>query len=368
MADFDPTKIPVEMPPPVGFMILRIYSRLRARVRFGVDDYLAAAAVVVSCGFCGVILSNGPSCCLSELLCHVDTDHVPVSDDLYGRHAWNVPFSAINTTISRIMIWAGIIVVAASYTAFFISWMVLSIPSPSEKGWMDPVYVQRTAAGTIPHSVGLGVVGTVTDFYILVIPLTAISGLKMTVARKIGISALFATGILACSFSAASLAKRVDTYRARFIDKHSDPLWLSMIAYALAVAETNLGIVCACVPITFPTFKGLAEKASNSWGSWKGYRSRQRIPSLTPKGSTDYTSHASATQRGLPSVPKGTLHTLLSFVRGPQTSQRGEKSQGITVTQDTDIEMSPRSGGRSWEAGNIVPPALSSGRNVMLAD
>lgn len=57
-------------------------------------------------------------------------------------------------------------------------------------------FFSRTREQNPKISVGLGVVGTVTDFYIITIPLTAISGLNMSLARKIGVSTLFATGLL----------------------------------------------------------------------------------------------------------------------------------------------------------------------------
>ncbi|KAJ0109377.1 hypothetical protein J7T55_000302 [Diaporthe amygdali] len=206
----------------------------------------------------------------------------------------------------------------------------------------------------IDDIVGLGVVGTVTDFYIITIPLTAISGLNMSLARKIGVSTLFATGLLACSFSAAGLASRLDNYRTTLVRKYPDPFWTSMPAYGLAIAEINLGIVCACVPAAFPIFKGLAEKSSTRWDSWRNYRSRSRTPSKPPQDNSKSTSNVSEPHQGLPNVPRGTLQTLLSFVKGSQSTHRGDKSQGtITVTKDTDIEMRPYSELRSGDFENM---------------
>jgi hypothetical protein len=42
----------------------------------------------------------------------------------------------------------------------------------------------------------LGILNILTDVYIFVIPLAAISGLHMSVKRKIGVSAVFLTGAL----------------------------------------------------------------------------------------------------------------------------------------------------------------------------
>lgn len=94
------------------------------------------------------------------------------------------------------MIWAGIVFTAISYTAFLIAWILCSLPFPYEAGWSDPIFLKRTSLQTPAVSLGLGALGTFTDFYIIAIPLTAISRLHMSMVRKIGLSALFATGLV----------------------------------------------------------------------------------------------------------------------------------------------------------------------------
>lgn len=94
------------------------------------------------------------------------------------------------------MIWTGIIFVSLFYIAFFIAWMVSTVPLPGEGGWLGLKFFARNEVATPRITVGLGVVGTCTDFYTIAIPLTAISGLNMSRGKKIGISALFATGLL----------------------------------------------------------------------------------------------------------------------------------------------------------------------------
>lgn len=99
------------------------------------------------------------------------------------------------------MIWTGIILVAVSYLAFFIAWVVCTVPLPGEQGWGDPVFAERIAPATVKISLGLGALGVFTDFFIIAIPLTAIPGLRISTQKKIGISALFATGLLYDTFA-----------------------------------------------------------------------------------------------------------------------------------------------------------------------
>lgn len=94
------------------------------------------------------------------------------------------------------MVWVGIGLTAMGYAAFFIAWMVASVPHSGEAGWTDFAFVTRVGEQTPPLSIGLGVLSTFTDFYIISIPLLAISGLNMSLAKKLGVSALFATGLL----------------------------------------------------------------------------------------------------------------------------------------------------------------------------
>lgn len=94
------------------------------------------------------------------------------------------------------MIWVGIVITAVAYAAFFTAWIYCSVPHIGEGGWSDVIFWTRVAKQTPPISIGLGAVGTFTDFYIISIPLLAISGLNMSRGRKVGVSALFATGLL----------------------------------------------------------------------------------------------------------------------------------------------------------------------------
>lgn len=97
--------------------------------------------------------------------------------------------------ITHILTLLCMLVSIASYTAFFIAWIYYSVPRSGET-WTSTTYFTRVEVATPKLSVGLGVVSVFTDFFIFVIPLLAISRLNMSNARKYGVSALFATGLL----------------------------------------------------------------------------------------------------------------------------------------------------------------------------
>lgn len=93
--------------------------------------------------------------------------------------------------------------------------------------------------------------------------------------------------------------------------------------------------MCACVPVAFVLFKGVAEASSKRWNSWKLHRFGSDMP---PKIS----GNASKAQLGLLPVPRGTFRRPLSFGRGPQSPCHEYKSQGsLNVTKEIDVEMRP---------------------------
>lgn len=150
------------------------------------------------------------------------------------------------------------------------------------------------------------------------------------------------------------------------------PFFLTLLSPS--VAEINVGIVCACVPVVFPLFKSMSNKSSSKWNSWRHYLLKSWPTSkLSRELSTAATEITSPAQRGLPGVPKGNLNTLLSFVKGSrhatQNSVEGQKSQqSIVVTRATDIEMTPYSELRTIDADNMYHSHLyQSGLHTNLA-
>ncbi|KAF7904888.1 uncharacterized protein EAF01_005410 [Botrytis porri] len=84
------------------------------------------------------------------------------------------------------------------------------------------------------------IVGFIIDIYLIIIPLIAVSKLKPTPRKKIGVGLIFATGFIATIGSILSII-----YRLR-IDNNDDVLWnLSGVAL-VSLLEILLGIFIAC--------------------------------------------------------------------------------------------------------------------------
>ncbi|KAI0470718.1 integral membrane protein [Xylariaceae sp. FL0804] len=357
----------VTLPVALAFLALREYARVKLRSKFSWDDWLCVAAGITSCAMCGLILATS-------------------WNGMYGRHAWDIPFSDIGPTIlqetcaitalywvasafsklsilallyrlfspfrwTRITIIAGYVLIVTSYAGLLAVWLAFSTPDAGERGeggWSDPAYWLRAESQSPTASVAMGAVSTATDFMVFLVPLFPVSQLNMSLKRKMLLSALFATGLLyalffstffffcflfcaswlpppssvfllvlttvfnrGCCFSAASLASRVRNYHSDVNEEKWDPFWTSMQVYALAIAEVNIGIICASVPTAFPLFKSFGEKLSSLGSensSWRRYLKRKQAYPSSDTNGTDTTELKAA----LPPVPSGNMHTLLS--------------------------------------------------------
>jgi hypothetical protein len=93
---------------------------------------------------------------------------------------------------ANVMIWVGIVVTAIAHMAFLIAYLIILVPSPSHQElWAMP---KNHAA---PNNIAAvsGVYGIVIDFYILAIPVQLVLGLHLPLGRKVGICAIFLTGL-----------------------------------------------------------------------------------------------------------------------------------------------------------------------------
>ncbi|KAL8799065.1 MAG: hypothetical protein Q9182_006161 [Xanthomendoza sp. 2 TL-2023] len=96
-----------------------------------------------------------------------------------------------------------------------------------------------------------------SDFYILLIPLCAVSNLQLPPKKKLGLLAIFFTGFLACLCSIISLHYRIVLARG------NDNIWNVTPVLVISTVEFNIGIICSCLP-TLPALFRRAPFASSS--------------------------------------------------------------------------------------------------------
>ncbi|RYP13122.1 hypothetical protein DL767_010881 [Monosporascus sp. MG133] len=133
------------------------------------------------------------------------------------------------------------------------------------------IYVFADAQGVlVPTSYGVACINLITDIYLLVLPMAAINSLHLPLARKIGIAAVFAAGLLACAMSALALYYRFNT-----IAGHGavDMTYTVAPRAIVLVVEIYVGIMIGC----FPVLPSLSRKThltkffSNTFGSLRSW-------------------------------------------------------------------------------------------------
>lgn len=86
-------------------------------------------------------------------------------------------------------------------------------------------------------------INTLSDFIILIIPLSMVSRLKMPRRKKWAVSAVFSTGLFCCISSIMRLVASVD------FRKSGDQSYSLLNVALWAEAEMTSGIVCCCFPV-----------------------------------------------------------------------------------------------------------------------
>jgi hypothetical protein len=315
---------------------LRLYTRLRVTRVIGKDDYLCVAAFASVVSYCAVLLS--------------------ILGDPLGPHMWNVPLSAITpryiqgavTTAnlyaasalllkasilvlylrifqadktSKVLIWGGIILITLFYivcivlTSYFcrssqwpknidpIQFLMLQEKSDCNKRQLDLAAVQ-------------GIFSTVSDLYVMIIPVNMIRRLQVPLRRKLGISGIFLLGLLATGCSIATLYYR-------FVQRQSpDFTYDSALNLILGGIEINVGIVCSCLPVVFVLFKQATTSSWTSLRSW-GTRFFRRTGSRTlGKTESNRTKEPDSLNMDSLRIPRGTLTGLRTFFGGTKTKSR----------------------------------------------
>ncbi|KAI0024606.1 hypothetical protein F4780DRAFT_724348 [Xylariomycetidae sp. FL0641] len=325
------------------FFTFRIYTRAHLTRALGVDDLLCAVAFASVLAYGGVLLA----------ILNLD----PFSP--LGRHMWDIPVAAFSNEYSELvimalttsstaamlvkftilafyyrlfrpvqlarwLIWTGIATIAAFYLVTIIVLLANCIPHHSET-WQSRVNVGTCPVVQVRIALAQGVFGLVSDLYILAIPVWQVSGLSLPPKRKAGLLVVFLTGLMAIASSAGGLATREQVTLA-------DPNYLTT-PYLFGLCEVTIGLICSCMPVITVPLKSLVTRTLSSWHSIKRY-------SHTLLSRKD--NHApSASEDGLPPIPKGALSGVRTFIRklgrsGVRSVSMSEPASFGTLSSETD--------------------------------
>ncbi|TGJ78224.1 hypothetical protein E0Z10_g10540 [Xylaria hypoxylon] len=218
----------------------------------------------------------------------------------FGTHMWDL--SIAHTLSDDFLIasfftnWPSGLVWAFAKTSFFLmylqifgrlSWLrvcvfVYQVPNPGQtwqEGFTNKRY-NESFKWTIPIASG----SLILDTYIFVLPIIAILNLQLKVEKKLGVMAVFATGLLACVASSLSI------YFKFLLDIHLDDYtyWIYPVLLT-ALVEMCVGISCNCMPSTAAFFKSGASiwsgRGRSALGSIRGLLSGRKDSGRAGDGS-----------------------------------------------------------------------------------
>ncbi|KAI8633623.1 hypothetical protein F5Y19DRAFT_470864 [Xylariaceae sp. FL1651] len=335
------------------FLALRIYTRLSITRALGADDYLSFAAAASITAYTGLSFS--------------------LFGDPLGRHQWDVRLSDFDASFlirtlssivlfalsslfvkvallvlyfrvfapdktARNMIWAGIITIVIFYILAiiinirFCVPISMTTPVPDPNAWIKKLEASTCSQPVYNLNASVGLFGVLSDLYVLAIPVSMVSRLRLPRNRKIGIMGIFLTGLLACALSITSTVYR-------FIQLNSyDFTWDSIPSYTLRAAELNIGLICSCLPVVFIVFKKMIH--SGPWSSVKNFPTlNARTPShayIFDLNGGDHTPSAAKEQ--LPRAPSQVaVIGLDAFTRQPQRST-ASRSERATYSEIESID------------------------------
>ncbi|GAP83174.2 hypothetical protein SAMD00023353_0401820 [Rosellinia necatrix] len=338
------------------FLAMRIYTRVRITNSMGADDYLSLAAGASITAFTALSLSLFGS---------------PL-----GPHQWNVPLSDFNASFlertlssivlfslsslfvktallalylrvfapsvsARMMIWVGV----AAIVVFYIVSIILNIcfcvpismttPVPDRDEWAKKLKASNCSQPVYNLNAAVGLFGVVSDLYVLIIPVTMVYKLRIPRNRKIGILAIFLTGLLAVALSITSTA-------FRFLQLESyDFTWDSIPSYTLRAAELNIGLICNCMPVVFIILKRIFKTGPCSSGKGLATPPHTRTAShayISDLNRTEYAPGLAEAQ--LPNPPDGTATIGLETSTRQSGSLPTSKSEESTYTKFGSVDSS----------------------------
>ncbi|KAI4241244.1 MAG: hypothetical protein L6R40_004660 [Gallowayella cf. fulva] len=229
--------------------------------------------------------------------------------------------------IMRHLIYLGIAFNFIFYTVYLFIY-ALYCPNTSKK------------APTCSHSVKvLGVatsaINVVSDFYVLLIPLCAISNLQLPPKRKLGLLAIFFTGFLACLCSIISLHYRVVLVRG------NDNVWNVVPVLVISTVEFNIGIICSCLPTLPALFRrrpyGFQSKPSYLPNSASNSRGTQPRP-----GGTAGVANGGSKKGFGKLEAEGSRDSVVALEAGRATGEEGDAAYEMKAP----VEMDERA--REW--------------------
>ncbi|KAL8669160.1 MAG: hypothetical protein Q9168_006234, partial [Polycauliona sp. 1 TL-2023] len=191
---------------------------------------------------------------------------------------------------------------------------------------------------------GLNVFG---DFYLLFVPLAAVAKLRLPFREKLGVAAVFFTGLLACASGSLALYYRIQ------LQHTEDSTWHFTPVFIFTVMEINGGIIVSCMP-TIPALiqdircqitkarkasgKSIATTTTNETSKNGNSRSKSSHPSKNNSRSKSTHPSSKNTSRSKPHRENRSLPSQREGVQQPTMAELPNRRTPVEL-DGTPIQM-----------------------------
>ncbi|EHA53866.1 hypothetical protein MCOR27_010061 [Pyricularia oryzae] len=168
--------------------------------------------------------------------------------------------SAAGQHVTRCLVLLVITIVAVDGVIFIL--VELTQCMPLSLFW-TPSFTPQNCINQADHLLAAGIINTVTDFIIVLLPIKTILGLNLPRRQLVGIQVLLGGGVLATIVGAVRVYFTWESHEAA----DGDITWRSHLVIALSALELYIGIFCASLPATKPFFERLGPRLFGSFRS-----------------------------------------------------------------------------------------------------
>ncbi|KAE8372685.1 hypothetical protein BDV26DRAFT_88768 [Aspergillus bertholletiae] len=321
---------------------LRIGTRRMLRNHLGLDDWLIIASVFVFLGFCGDVLVGVYTCGSGQ----VYLNKLEAQEKLiqYMKSEYAIPaLYAIDVTLVKISIlcfYHRLFSVASfrrinySVGIFCLAWFVASFIGdmlycrPIRQFW-DP-----TAGGSCfnfaVYFLAMELIDLLLDVTIIALPLKTISGLHLSLRKKLALLGIFLLGGFVIVTGAIRIA---------YVYKPGDQLLSLAQASLWSVINLGVAILCACLPIYRPWLPKFGQ-LSSIWRSHSGKTSHSDSSHAPTANTGNSTTKSQKSQPPYYYYEANDSHgDVVPLTRIVASDHRGPgiSFQGIRVQQDVEI-------------------------------
>ncbi|MCJ1359195.1 MAG: hypothetical protein MMC33_009195 [Icmadophila ericetorum] len=248
----------------VIFVSSRLYSNFLVTHSQGVEDYMCVIATVLSFAYISFILD------LSWVSRHMWDVPVLWFSDVYWkkRYAQNniVAFAFFTSRLPILLLYLRVFGRKKSfryavYFGFFADFIVYLCNVPLLAIFCAPPPGQSWAAvfqkcqRLRPLAVAQGICNIALDIYILLLPVQTVWALNLPAKKKVGVIAIFTTGVFAL------IASCVSFYYRYQLTYGPDVNWNEGAFVASAAVEINVAIICSSMPACYSLLKNLSENS-----------------------------------------------------------------------------------------------------------